>query len=79
MGYGIDPSFRNKGYTTETVRALMAWAFANENYLSVVADTQKSNVASGRVLEKAGMHVYGETEEALLWRIESKITHPGTF
>lgn len=71
IGYGIDPNYQNQGYTTEAVQAMIAWAFLNPDCRSVVApDTAKSNPASNRVLEKVGMHVYAETEDALSWRID---------
>jgi RimJ/RimL family protein N-acetyltransferase len=71
IGYGIDPTGQNKGYTTEAARALILWAFQEPACLSVVArDTKKSNLASNRILAKLGMHVYHETEDALYWRID---------
>ena len=71
IGYGIDLTYRGQGYTTEAVRALIAWAFDNPGCRSVIApDTPHSNVGSNRVLEKAGMSVYEESPEALSWRIE---------
>ena len=71
IGYGIDPTYRNRGYTTEAARALIAWAFQNPDCRSVIApDTRKNNVASNRILAKVGMQVYHETGEALSWRIE---------
>ena len=71
IGYGIDPNYQNQGYTTEAVRAMIAWAFLNPDCRSVVApDTAKSNPASNRVLEKVGMHVYAETDDTLSWRTD---------
>ncbi len=71
IGYGIDPSCQGKGYTTEAVRALIAWAFEEPSCKSVIApDTKKWNTASNRVLKKVGMHVYNETDDALFWRID---------
>jgi ribosomal-protein-alanine N-acetyltransferase len=71
IGYGIDPSGQGKGYTTEAVRALMDWAFEEPDCKSIIApDTKKWNVASNRILEKVGMHVYNETDDALFWRID---------
>jgi RimJ/RimL family protein N-acetyltransferase len=70
IGYGIDPGFRNHGYTTEAVRALIAWAFAQpEGVSAVTAETTKSNIASQRVLEKADMAVYQEKEDMLFWQV----------
>jgi GNAT superfamily N-acetyltransferase len=68
IGYGIDPAHRSRGYTTEAVRALIAWALAHPNCRSVVAGTRKGNGASGRVLAKVGMRVDRETEDTVVWR-----------
>ena len=70
IGYGIDSAYRNQGYTTEAVKAMIAWAFQQPQCRSIIAlDTAKSNIASNRVSEKAGMTVYQETEDTLSWRI----------
>jgi len=71
IGYGIDPAYQGKGYMTEAVRALIDWAFQEPDCKSIIApETQISNVASNRVLEKVGMHIYHETDVALYWRID---------
>ena len=70
IGYGIDPAYRNRGYTTEAVKALIAWAFQDPACRLVLADTLKDNIASNRVLIKAGMKIYYETDEGLCWKIE---------
>jgi ribosomal-protein-alanine N-acetyltransferase len=73
IGYGIDPAYQRKGYMTEAARALIAWGFEEPNCGSIVAPgTLKSNAASNRVLEKAGMTVYEETDETLSWRIDRR-------
>jgi ribosomal-protein-alanine N-acetyltransferase len=72
IGYGIAPAHQGKGYTTEAVRALIAWAFKAPNCHSVIApNTAKSNIASNRVLKKVGMTVHHETDDALFWRIDA--------
>lgn len=71
IGYGIDPSYQGQGYTTEAVRALIAWAFREPACQSIVApDTKKWNVASNRLLAKAGMHVDDEIDDARFWRLD---------
>ena len=70
IGYGIAPDFRNRGYMTEAVRALLAWAFDNPACQAVFADPRQDNVASQRVLAKVGMAVCRETPDLQLWRIE---------
>jgi ribosomal-protein-alanine N-acetyltransferase len=69
IGYGIDPKYQGRGFMTEAVSALINWAFQHKECRSVIApDTEKSNLASNRVLEKVGMQVYQETETTLSWR-----------
>jgi len=70
IGYGIDPAFQGKGYMTEAVKVLIAWAFHEPDCLAVVArDVMRWNIASQKVLAKAGMAVYEETEDTLSYRI----------
>jgi ribosomal-protein-alanine N-acetyltransferase len=81
IGYVIDPGFRNQGFMTEAVRSLIDWAFKEPTCKAVIApNTLKSNLASNRVLEKAGMTVYAQDETSLSWQIEKScndIAKPG--
>jgi RimJ/RimL family protein N-acetyltransferase len=52
--YAIDPVARRKGYVSEAVPVLLAWAFAHSAVQRVIADTTQMNIASRRVLEKNG-------------------------
>ena len=71
IGYGIDSTHRNKGYMTEAVKKLIEWAFKNTKCKTIIApNTQKANIASNTVLKKARMYIYGETEEALNWKVD---------
>ncbi|MBK9210910.1 MAG: GNAT family N-acetyltransferase [Anaerolineales bacterium] len=71
IGYGIDQSYQRQGYTTEAVKAMIAWAFEEISCRAVVArNTKKSNLASQRVFLKAGMKVYEESEDAFCLRVE---------
>jgi ribosomal-protein-alanine N-acetyltransferase len=72
IGYGIDPVYRNRGLITEAVKSLLAWAFQHENCQVVIADTSKENLASRRVLEKAGLQRYLDAGDILSWKIEKK-------
>lgn len=70
IGYGIDPGYQRKGYTTEAVRALITWAFQSPDCQAVIArEVMRENVASLRVLTKVGMQKYAETADTLCWRI----------
>ncbi|MGD8397220.1 MAG: GNAT family N-acetyltransferase [Anaerolineae bacterium] len=71
IGYGIDPAYEGRGYTTEAARALIDWAFQAPACRTVTAEgVRRDNAGSNRVLEKLGMKVYAETEDTRSWRIE---------
>jgi RimJ/RimL family protein N-acetyltransferase len=55
LGYVMNKSFQGKGYMTETVRAIIHWAFQQTNIYRVYATTSVDNLASQRVMEKVGM------------------------
>jgi ribosomal-protein-alanine N-acetyltransferase len=59
FGYGIVPSRRCRGYTTEAVRALVAFARTVPGVTRVYADVDPANLPSVRVLEKAGLRRTG--------------------
>ncbi|KAI1190482.1 acyl-CoA N-acyltransferase [Nemania serpens] len=55
IGYFLSRRFWGRGIMAEAVRALTRWAFATlPDLLRIEASTFQSNVASQRVLEKAG-------------------------
>ncbi|MDP2425628.1 MAG: GNAT family N-acetyltransferase [Candidatus Izemoplasmatales bacterium] len=63
IGYGIGQKYRSMGYTTEAVKATCQWALTQQGVNKVIAETENNNLASRRVLEKAGFmfsHVKGE-------------------
>lgn len=62
LGYVIHPDRWNRGYCTEVVRALVTALFA-EGYDEVAAGAFEHNLASMRVMEKAGMTRRNKTEE----------------
>jgi RimJ/RimL family protein N-acetyltransferase len=55
LGYWIGPEFWRRGYCTEAARALIAYGFTALHLERIHAHHFARNVASGRVLEKAGM------------------------
>jgi ribosomal-protein-alanine N-acetyltransferase len=54
VGYGIVPSRQGRGYATEAVRLMVTLAWRHPVVTAVLAHTDPGNVASQRVLEKAG-------------------------
>jgi RimJ/RimL family protein N-acetyltransferase len=55
LGYVMNRLFQGKGYMTETVRAIIDWAFQQPSIYRVYATTSVDNIASQRVMEKTGM------------------------
>lgn len=72
VGYAMHADFRNRGYMTEAVRALVTWAFRQEACQRVVAETLHDNIASQRVLQKAGLVYDQAVENMLYWKIEKR-------
>jgi [ribosomal protein S5]-alanine N-acetyltransferase len=69
VGYGIEEHYRLKGYATEALKGITEWIFKNPKVKCVIADTDRENLASHKVLENAGATRYKETEELIWWRV----------
>ena len=67
-GYAVRPEYRDKGYATEAVQAMTGWALRQRGVSSVIAETDIENLASQRVLEKAGAKRVGRRGERVRWR-----------
>jgi RimJ/RimL family protein N-acetyltransferase len=59
FGYGIARQFWGNGYATEAVRTIVSWAIEQESIYRVWAVCDVENLASARVLEKAGLQKEG--------------------
>jgi len=69
IGYGIQLEYRGRGYMLEALSAAAARALGHAKVSAVLAETERSNTRSHRVLEKAGFLRYRETGEMLWWRL----------
>lgn len=65
IGYDLCESARGNGYATEALRSAARWALDQPGVDVVLARTEEENVASQRVMERAGF-VRIETDEDLL-------------
>ncbi len=54
IGYGVAPCCRGRGYATDAVIALVRLALHERGMAAVYAETGVDNVASRRVVQKAG-------------------------
>jgi len=59
LGYSVLPAFRRRGVATEMVLGASRWALAQPVVLVVEAEVDHDNLASARVLEKAGFSACG--------------------
>lgn len=69
IGYGTYEEFQGKGFMTEMVAGILDWAKKQPKVKSVIASTDKTNIASFKVLEKNRFIKVGETETILNWRL----------
>lgn len=72
VGYGIDEAYRRNGYATEALNRLTKWIFENPKASSVIADTEKENIPSHKLLQNVGAFKFKETDELIWWKIEKK-------
>jgi RimJ/RimL family protein N-acetyltransferase len=63
IGYAIVPSCWGRGHASDAVRALVDRARGVPAIRRIVAHTPLDRPASGRVLEKAGFTMLGETDD----------------
>ena len=59
IGYIMNPKFQNKGYMTETLKGMFRWVKEQEIAWRIVAVHDVENIASGKVMQKAGMMFEG--------------------
>ena len=72
IGYGTYDAFRGKGYMTEAVGGIIQWAKSQPDVVSIIAGTEKTNVASYTILERNKFIKAGETETLFNWRLKLK-------
>lgn len=65
VGYVLGKAYWGKGYATEALRAVLRFCFADLRMNRVEGKCFPENVASGRVMEKAGMQFEGLLREYL--------------
>lgn len=63
VGYAVYPEFEGRGYATEAVRAMVAWAFAQPGVREVRALAPVWNTPALRVAENVGMHPVAAEED----------------
>ena len=65
IGYVLIPSERGKGYGTETVQLAVDYLFLSKDTVRIQAQTNPENIASQKVLEKAGFKREGRIRKTV--------------
>jgi RimJ/RimL family protein N-acetyltransferase len=68
IGYVLVPGERGKGYGSEAVQIMVDYLFLHKNIVRIQAMTHTANIASQRVLEKAGFKKEGIIRKTLFTR-----------
>lgn len=79
IGYCIGSKFWNKGYTTEALRKIIEFLFEECELYLIEAKHHKTNISSGKVMEKSGMIIECELRKRALNRktneLENLVVH----
>lgn len=63
VGYSLDERCWNRGYTSQALSCVLRYAFIDAQCNRIEANFDTRNPASGRVMEKCGMHYEGTMRE----------------
>jgi ribosomal-protein-alanine N-acetyltransferase len=69
IGYGTEPAFFGKGYMTEAVAGVVLWAENNTEINALIAETEKNNIASQKVLINNNFIQSSTNEEMIWWKL----------
>jgi ribosomal-protein-alanine N-acetyltransferase len=70
VGYSVLEEYQRRGYASEAVEALVAWAFLQQGVLRVIAETYPVLIGSIGVLRKTGFREIGPGSEEGVIRFE---------
>ncbi len=63
FGYVINPAYSGNGYVTEAAKALLTWAFANNDLHRIAAVMDQRNPKSRAVCERLGLRLEASHKE----------------
>lgn len=69
IGYGTDPVYRNQGYMTEALAAVIKWVSSTTDTLSIKAETEVDNIASLKVLMNNGFEEFEINKNLAVMRL----------
>lgn len=74
IGYGTLPAMQQKGIMTEAVKGMLQWAATRPDVNAVLAETNKSNTASIKVVQRNGFQQFEVKGNMLWWRADVQIS-----
>lgn len=75
IAYVIQEAYRNSGYGSEAVKALIEWAFKN-GAKSVKAEVSKNNIPSEKLLKNIGFNKFQESPDSYFYVIQNLSKFP---
>ncbi|MEN9963303.1 MAG: hypothetical protein RL582_398 [Bacteroidota bacterium] len=69
IGYGTYEEFQNKGFMTEIVGGIIEWVKSQPTVKSIIASTDKTNIASYKVLQKNNFIKVGASDTSFKWEL----------
>lgn len=69
IGYGTEPIFFGQGYMTEAIGGLVQWAKNNIEITTLIAETEKNNIASQKVLINNNFTQSNTNKEMIWWKL----------
>lgn len=67
LGYSILPRYQGNGYASEAALAMVKWGLDQPGVKKITATCSLENLASIRVLEKAGLRQTHQDENKIYW------------
>lgn len=69
IGYGTYKEFQKRGFMTEAVGGIINWTDSQTKVKSIIASTDKQNIASFTILIKNNFLKVNETETLFNWKL----------
>jgi ribosomal-protein-alanine N-acetyltransferase len=69
IGYGTFFGYRSKGIMTEAVGGVVEWARSRSDIRYILAETDESNLASIKILEKNNFQNFDKKGKMIWWKI----------
>ena len=70
IGYGTYDAFQGRGFMTEVVGGIIEWVKSQPSVKVITASTDKSNLASGKVLQNNHFMKVSETDSEYCWMLK---------